>query len=120
MDWQLITDVSGQPMDPIFRDQAIQELDCSTPTNTRCVTSQNSEDLTTSLLRKESKRHLEVQHHRASKVNKALNIPLQAVSKKKNYLLLTDHTQQPVLIRLSRSTLNHALLIKWGIPRTPI
>jgi hypothetical protein len=69
-------------MDPIFRGQAIQELDCLTPTNPRCLTFQNNEDLTTSLLRKESKWHLEVQRRRASEVNKTLDIPLQAVSKK--------------------------------------
>jgi len=31
VDWQLITDVSGHPIDPIFKGQAVQEefLDCS-------------------------------------------------------------------------------------------
>jgi hypothetical protein len=34
IDWQLLTDVSGQPIDTIFRGQAVQEeffLDCLNP-----------------------------------------------------------------------------------------
>ena len=60
VDWLLCTDVSGQPIGPIFKGQAVQALfleclaledrpigcpEISVTTNLRCVKSQKSEDL---------------------------------------------------------------------------
>ena len=61
VDWYLVTDVSRQPIGPIFKGQAVQEdssctvwplkigpigcLETSVNTNLRCITSQRSEYL---------------------------------------------------------------------------
>jgi hypothetical protein len=54
VEWYLVTEVSGQPICPIFKDQAIQEAlkmgligcpETSVTINLHCVTSQKGENL---------------------------------------------------------------------------
>ena len=46
VDWQLVTNVLGQTIGPLFKGEAVQEgPETSVTTNLRCITSQKTEDL---------------------------------------------------------------------------
>ena len=45
VDWYLVTDVSGQPINPIFKGQIVQEETSAADYNQRCAVYQKSEDL---------------------------------------------------------------------------